>query len=193
MKFLKILLILIVFILGLFLIPGLLNPQVKYGAEIKVNKSVEEAWAVSQDESKYPLWLKGFKSMELLSGEKAKVGSTYKVIVNPGEGQEDFEMIETLKSIKENEHVKMHFVSDMMDFGQTIIFSNKNGETIIKSESHVIGKNIMMKSMFAFMEMLGGSFEKQEQENFDNLKKVINENTTNYFPEPVLDDMSAEQ
>ncbi len=172
--------------LGVFLILGLLNPQVNYGAEIKVNKSVEEAWAVSQDESKYPLWLKGFKSMELLSGEKAQVGSKYKVVVNPGEGQDDFEMIETLESIEANDHVKMHFDSDVMDFAQTIFFSSKDGETIIKSESQVMGKNIIMKSMFAFMEMLGGSFEKQEQENFDNLKKVINENTTNYLQENMI-------
>ncbi len=193
MKILKFIFLLLLLLVGIFFIMGLVKPAVDYGAEIKVNKSLEEAWAVSQDEAKYSQWLKGFKSMELLSGERAKVGSTYKVIVNPGEGQEDFEMIETLESIKENEHVKMHFDSEVMDFKQTISFSENNGETTIKSESQVMGKNIMMKSMFALMEMFTNSFQKQEQENFDNLKKVINDNTTNYFPEPILDDMSAEQ
>jgi len=87
-----------------------------YGSEVSVNKSIQEAWRISQDESKYPLWLDGFKSMELLSGERYKEGSTYKIIINPGDGQPDFEMIETLVSIKENESVEMHFDSEMIDF-----------------------------------------------------------------------------
>ena len=103
-------------------------------------------------------------------------------------------MIETLESIKENEHVKMHFDSDVMDFKQTISFSENNGETTIKSESQVMGKNIMMKSMFALMEMMGSAFQKQEEININGLKKVIESNTTDYFPAPIqLDQVPTSQ
>jgi len=190
MKFLKRLLTFILILAAIFFIVGLINPQVNYGHSITVEKPLKEAWAVSQDASKYADWLKGFKSMELLSGEKGKVGSTYKIIVNPGEGQPDFEMIETLNDIKENEFVDMTFVSDMMDFEQKIFFSEKDGKTTIKSESQVKGKQLMMKSMFALMEMFTKGFTKQEAENFEALKVLIDNNETDYFPvQPVMEEL----
>jgi hypothetical protein len=45
------------------------------------------------------------------------------------------------------------------------------------------------------MEIFGGAFQKQEVKNIEALKKVINENTTDYFPAPVMmeaDTLSAE-
>jgi hypothetical protein len=41
----------------------------------------------------------------------------------------------------------------------------------------------MSKSMFAVMEILVGGFTKQEARNIDALKKVIEENDTDYYPE----------
>lgn len=187
MKVLKYILFVIIGFILLFFLIGLIKPITKYGHTITVDKSIEEAWAVTQDESKYGQWLKGFKSMELISGEKYKEGSKYKVIVNPGEGQGDFEMIETLVEIKEFDHVEMHFDSEMMDFEQIISFKENDGKTTVATDSKVMGKNIMSRSMFAIMEMFGG-FTKQETENMENLKKVINENTTDYFPAPVVEE-----
>lgn len=181
MKFLKYLLLAILVLIGLFLLIGLVKPHVNYGHEIEVNKSVEEAWAVSQDESKYDQWLEGFKSIELLSGEKGQKGSTYKVIVNPGINQPDFEMIETVNDIKDQDFVDMSFDSEFMDFEQVIRFKENNGKTFIKTESQVKGKNLISRSMFAIMEMLTGSFTTQETKNIDALKKVIDSNTTDYF------------
>ena len=188
MKILKYVLYAILALIVLYLLLGFIKPEVGYGAEIVVDKPVEEAWAVSQDETKYPEWLEGFKSMELLSGEKFQEGSTYKIIVNPGDGQQDFEMIETLKSIKENVSIEMEFDADGMNFYQTMSFNEADGKTTIKTDSKVVGKGMMMRSMFAMMEMFGGGFTKQEVKNMEALKKLINENTTDYFPEPEVAD-----
>lgn len=187
MKFLK---FLFLFVIGLFLfvlfafLMGHLKPEISYGHEIAVNKSIEEAWAVHQDETKYDQWLDGFKSIELLSGVKGTVGSTYKIIVKPEEGQPDFEMFETLESIKEADHITLNMDSEMMVFDQTTSFSEKDGKTIIKTESKVSGKGRMMRAMFAVMDLFTDSFQKKEVENIENLKKVIENNTTNYFPTP---------
>ena len=179
MKFLKYLLITIVVLVLAFFSLVLIYPVVDYGSEIVVSKSIEEAWAVSEDQSKYHLWLEGFQSMELIEGE---FGSKYKVIVNPGEGQPDFEMIETLISREDYDHINMHFDSDMMDFEQLITFSETEEGVSIKTESKVIGKGMMMQSMFAMMEKMGGAFTMQETKNQNALKKVIEENTTDYYP-----------
>lgn len=186
MKILKYLLYLIIALVFIFIAVGFLKPTVSYGHEITVNKSAKEAWAVQQDKSKLAEWLKGFKSIDLISGEEGQVGSKYKVVVNPGEGQPDFEMIETVVSFKEFEHINLSFDSDMMVFNQITSFAETDGKTTIKTDSKIDGKGMMMRSMFALMEMLRGSFQAQEVENIENLKTVIEENTTDYYPAPVI-------
>lgn len=184
MKILKYLLFVIVGLIVLFFAIGLLKTSVNYGHEITTTKSVQEAWAVTQDASKYAQWLEGFKSIELISGEQNEIGSKYKVVVQPGEGQPEFEMTQTLVAFKEFEHATLHFDSEMMDFEQTISFAEAEGGSTVTSDSKVMGKSLPMRSMFAIMEMLGGAFTTQEAKNFENLKVLIDENTTDYFPEP---------
>ncbi len=184
MKILKYLLFFLLGLLILFFLAGLLHPTVQYGHTIRVNKPIQEAWAVHQDASKYKQWLKGFQSIDLISGEKGKVGSQYKVVVKPSEEDDEFVMIETIKSIKEFDHIRLSFDSDMMVFDQRTSFKEENGKTSISTDSKVSGKGLFMRSMFALMERLGGSFTSQEVENIENLKKVIEANTTNYYPSP---------
>jgi hypothetical protein len=188
MKILKYVLFVILGLVILFFALGMIKPTINYGHEITVNKSVEEAWAVTQDESKYSEWLEGFKSIDLISGEKGEVGSKYKVVVSPGDGQPDFEMTETLVAIKEFDHVEMEFDSEMMDFYQIISFGEKDGKTSIKTDSKVKGKGLMMRSMFALMDMLSGSFQAQEEKNIEALKVLIEENATDYYPAPVIEE-----
>jgi hypothetical protein len=192
MKFLKYFFYFIIGLIVLFFALGLFGSSVSYGHEITVDKSLKDAWAVTQDESKYKEWLEGFKSMELLSGERGKEGSKYLVVVNPGEGQEDFEMIERVVSVKEYEHVYLSFDSDMMNFEQRILFSESGGKVNVKTESTVMGKGIMMHSMFTLMEMFGSSFSTQEAKNIEALKILINNNTKDYYPAPVVEENEVE-
>lgn len=184
MKFIKYLIYLILLLAIIFIALGIIKPTVKYDHEITVNKPIAEAWAVHQDETKMNQWLRGFQSIELLSGTKNEVGSTYKVVVIPSEGAEAFVMTETLLSIKENDHVAFNLDSEVMTFDQKITFKETGGGTIIRSHSEGKGKGLMMRSLFAAMDMLTGSFKKQEVENFEALKKVIETNATDYYPSP---------
>ena len=128
----------------------------------------------------------------MISGEAGTAGSKYKVVVQP-EGQPDFEMTETIVSVQEFEQMSLNFDSDMMLFDQTTSFAEADGKTIIKTESTVEGKGMMMRSMFALMEMFTGSFKKQEVENIEALKKVIEENTTDYYPAPEMTPVVSEE
>jgi hypothetical protein len=184
MKILKYVLFVILALVILYFLMGIIKPSVSYGHEITVDKPLKETWAVTQDDSKYHQWLEGFQSIELIEGEQGQPGSKYKVIVHPGEGQPEFEMTQTVVSIKEFEHVNLHFDSDFMDFEQIITYAEVAGKTTVKSESKVIAKSWAMRSMFAIMETFAGSFGAQEKENFEALKKLIEENTTDYYPAP---------
>lgn len=183
MKYLKYLLGVIVLLGALFVIRGMITPSISYGGEISVDKSINEAWAVMNDESKISQWLKGIKSMEHVSGEKGKVGAVTKYVFDEN-GQES-EVIETIKEIRPNESITMDFsMKDVMDMEYQVHFSEKDGKTNIKSETITKGHGIFMKSLLPFMT---STMQAQEDENMNNLKKLINENTTNYFPEPVVE------
>lgn len=188
MKVLKYILFVILALVILYFAMGIIKPSVSYGHEITVNKPIKEVWAVTQDDSKYHQWLEGFQSIELIEGEQGQPGSKYKVVVNPGEGQPEFEMTETIISIKEFEQVNLHFDSEFMDFEQVITHSERDGQTTVKTESKVIAKSLVMRSMFAILETFAGSFTAQEKKNIEALKKVIEENTTDYYPAPNVPD-----
>ena len=182
MKILKYVLYGIIIIAALFLSMGIIQPTITYGHEISVDKPVEEAWGVGLDESKYHQWLEGYRSSELIEGEYAQAGSKYKVIVVPGPGQPEFEMIQTMVSLKEYNQVDLHFDSDFMEMDQTYQYTQKDGKTHVGSLAKVRAKGLITRSMFALMETLGGSFTKQERKNMEAFKTAIQENTTNYYP-----------
>jgi carbon monoxide dehydrogenase subunit G len=181
MKFLKYFFLVAATLLILFFVMGLIKPSVDYGHTIQVDKPIKEAWAVVEDPSKLSLWLDGFVSETLISGEANQVGAKYKVVVKPSTEEDAFEMIETITSRTEFEHIDMHFESDFGTFDQKMTFAEKEGGTEIKTESVVKGKNLAMSAMMGWMETLTGSFKDKEVENIEKLKNVINQNETNYY------------
>lgn len=99
-------------------------------------------------------------------------------------------VLETLKAIRPNEQVAMDFaVEGVMDMDYKVDFSEKDGKTHIKSFTTTKGDGLFMRSMVSFME---SSMQAQEDENMNNLKKLIEENTTNYFPVPVVETVEEE-
>ena len=189
MKFLKYLLIIIAVLAIVFFGYGLLNPSQTYSSEITVNKPLKEAWAIMQDESKTQEWLKFITKMEHISGEKGKVGAVteYTFLEN---GQES-KIRETITSITPNEQITMDFVAEgVMTMDYTLNIKEDGGETRISSSTITKGEGLFMQSMFAFM---GGSLQAQEDENMNNLKTVIESNTTDYFPVAPIEDIVEEE
>ena len=177
MKYLKYLLYLIIVVALIFFGKGLLTPSVSYDSEVFVDKSIEEAWAVMSDELKMPEWIEGFKRIEPVSGTPNTVGAVSKIYIEDG-GQEMM-MEETITAIKPNEHLAMTFTMDFMNMDYEMFLKEKDGKTHITTKSNTVGNGIVARSILAFM---GGSMKNQEEENLSKLKKVIEENTTNYFP-----------
>lgn len=185
MKYLKYFIGLILFLTLIFVGRGLMTPSISYSSEIIVDKSIEEAWAVMNDESKVTQWLKDLTKVEHVSGEKGKVGAVTKYTFSQNGSESS--ILETLKVIRPNEHIAMDFeIEGVMDMIYMADFSTKDGKTHIKSSTTNKAKNFPMQCMLPFMK---GSFQSQEDENMANLKKLIEENTTDYFPAPVVEEM----
>jgi len=188
MKILKYLLIAIGVLAIIFFGKGLMTPSVEYDCEVTVNKSAQEAWAVMSDESTLDQWISGYKKTELVSGPANTVGAVSNVYVEDS-GQEMM-MTETITALKENELMAMKFSMDFMDMDYELKFSDAgSGKTKISTKSTTFGNGLFAKSMISFMPK---SMKAQEEENLMNLKKLIDNNTKNYFPvpEPVLEIIS---
>jgi len=132
------------------------------------------------DPSRATEWLEGVKEVKHVSGEVGTVGAVteYTFLQN---GQES-KVVETITSILPNEQIKMNFdAPGVMDMNYVVDYSEADGKTNIKATTVVTGKGFFMKSLVPWIK---GSMISQEEGNLANLKKLINENTKNYFPEP---------
>lgn len=179
MKYLKYLLYLIILLALIFFGKGLMTKSVAYESEISVDKPVEEAWAVMSDESKIQLWIKSLKRIEPVSGTPGTVGAVSNIYVE--DNGNEMMMQETITEVVPNQKMAMTFSMDFMNMDYEMHLEEKEGKTNIRTKSNTTGNGIFAKSILSFM---GGAMKKQEAENLNNLKKVIEENTTNYFAEP---------
>ncbi|UJH67722.1 SRPBCC family protein [Allomuricauda sp. SCSIO 65647] len=190
MRYLKYTLGIIVLLFIVFLLIGLLKPEVSYDAEITVDKPLAESWAVTQDEEKLAAWLPGFQKIEHLSGTPGTVGAVANVhFVADGE---QMVIRETITDIVPNESIAMTYENDFMNMHYRMAMTAVEGKTKISSRSTAWGNGMFAKSMMAFM---GRGFKAQEETNLANLKKTIEENTKNYFPveEEVIEASEAQQ
>lgn len=186
MKYVKYILIAIILLVIIFIGRGLLTPSVSYDSEVVANKPVKESWAVMTDESNLPKWIKGFIKSELKSGTANTVGAISDVYVD--DHGKEMVMKETITSVEPNDHLAMSFEMDFMKMDYMMVFEEKNGQTRITTRSKTEGNNMLAKSLISFMQ---GGMKKQEAENLNRLKKLIENNIKNYFPEPVVVDTLA--
>lgn len=181
MKILKYLIIfLLVLIIGFFAL-GFIRPAVEYDSVIVVDKSIEEAWAIMSDETRVGEWLEGVKRMEPVSGTPNTVGAVSNIYVD--NGGEEMMMKETITKYDAPNVIAMNFTMDMMDMEYEMNLQEKGGKVEIKSTSKTIGNGMIFKSIVAMMPSM---MKAQEDTNMNNLKKVINENTKNYFPAEII-------
>ncbi|NOU60743.1 SRPBCC family protein [Marinifilum caeruleilacunae] len=69
----------------------------KYTVEIEINKPIDEVVKLFDNEDNLFKWMRGLQSIEHLSGEPGKNGSTSKMIFK--QGKREIEMLETVISL----------------------------------------------------------------------------------------------
>ena len=181
MKILKYLIIFLLLLVVGFFALGFFTPSIEYDSVITVDKPIEEAWAVMADESRVSEWIKDVKHMEPVSGTPNTVGAVSNIYVdNAGE---EMMMKETITKYDAPNVIAMTFTMDFMDMDYEMTLKEKDGKVEIKSTSRTTGNGMFSKSIVA---MMPSAMKAQEDINMNNLKKVIDENTKNYFPEATI-------
>lgn len=182
MKYLKYIISIIFLLVLIFFGMGIYTTSVIYECEVTVDKTVKEAWAVMQDESKASDWILGYQKTEHISGTPRTKGAVSNVYVLD-QGEETV-MKETIMAIETNKLIAMSFAMDFMDMNYEMQLQENGNSTIIKTKSKIYGNGIFAKSIIAFMPK---SMKAQEEENLNNLKKIIEANTKNYLKEPIME------
>lgn len=177
MKYLKYIVGIIAILLVVFILIGLIKPELTYECEIMVEKPLAESWAVAQDPKKMSEWLPGFQKIEHVSGTPGTVGAVSDVYFD--EGGETMTIRETITEIEPEESISMSYTSEFMDMDYKLAMSGVNDKTRINSSTTASGNGMMSKSIMALM---GGAVKAQEETNLTNLKETIEKNTKNYFP-----------
>ena len=176
MKYLKYILALVAALVIGFLLLGVFKPKLAYVDEITVEKSVNETWAVIQDEEKLSDWLPGFQKIEHISGTPGTVGAVSNVYFDT-DGQE-MTIRETITDIVPNKSISMLYESDFMDMTYMMEITAVDGKARISSSTVTEGNGMISKSM---MVLFAGSIKSQEETNLANLKKTIEANTKRYL------------
>ena len=123
-------------------------------------------------------WLPGFVKSEPVSGTPGTVGAVANVHFN--ENGTETVIKETVTSLVPNEKLGMTFsVEDFMDMEYEISTREVDGKTTMTSKTTTVGNGLISKSIVALMK---GTMQTQEDTNMAALKKLIEENTTDYFP-----------
>lgn len=185
MKFLKYALGIIALLVLIFILIGTFSSEITYEDGITIDKPLAESWAVTQDESKLADWLDSFQKIEHVSGTPGTVGAVSDVYFL--DNDQEFVIRETITEIVPNESISMTYISDYSHMDYTLQMAEVDGKTKISTNTSVKGKGMFYKS---FMVIMSSSIKGQETTNLTNLKRIIEENTKNYFPvveEPMVE------
>jgi len=175
MKYLKYILGGLALLFFAFILIGIIKSEVAYQGEVLVDKPLAESWQVAQDPNKAADWLVGFKRMQHVSGTPGTVGAVSDIYFD--ENGEEMSIRETITEIVPFESISMTYTSDFMDMDYQMKMTPVEGKTQISSTTIASGNGVFSKSITALVK---GTMVAQEEANLESLKKVIEENTTNY-------------
>jgi len=165
-KILKYVLGIVWLLLTVFLLAGLLFPQVKYDAQTSVNLPLSETFTLFNDIEKTKEWIPEIQSITPVKETPDIIGSQHKMVIqNEGTAME---MLETVTDYQVNKKVVLEFDADMMSKTDQYTFAEKDGNTTISHQSAIKAKGYINRCFFAFLK---GSFKKIDQGSLDNFKK----------------------
>lgn len=152
MKAIKIILGIIIALSVVFFATGLAVKEIKYTAEVTINKPVNEVFALFEDSDKMKEWLPEVKSIEPIEERPGKVGSTYTMTVeNQGE---TVVMEEKIMAYILNEKLTFQFDSDDMIKVDDYNFIAEGDKTKVVQNCTIEAKSYMMGCIFPWFKSM---------------------------------------
>ncbi len=139
----------------------------KFTCTVKIKKPLEEVVALWQNEENNKHWQEGFKSKELLSGEKGTVGAKSKILLT--NRNQPMELIETIEvNNLPTEHKVYVEHQHMCNYMSTSFESITDQETLYSSTVEYTQFNGFLPKLMA--KLFPSMFKKQVQKWLDLFK-----------------------
>lgn len=164
-KVLKIVLGIVWLLLTVFLLAGLIFPQVKYQAKTSVNLPLDKTFTLFNDITQIQKWIPEIKSISPIEETPNQIGSRYKIVMD-NQGTET-EMIEKVIDYQTNKGLTLEFDAGSMIKTDQYSFTEQDGKTIITHDATAKGNSYLNRCFFAFLK---GAFKKIDQKYLDNFK-----------------------
>lgn len=163
-KVLFVLLGLVVVLFLVVLVAGLAAESVEYENRIVIERPAEEVWAVFTDASRMKEWMDDLDTIENLSGNHLEVGSRWRLLFG-----ED-ELLETVTAVEPGKRYAFDMETEVFLGDTDVRLVAKDGGTELISTTRVVGNNVLLRGMFAFMKR---SFVGRTQEQYERLKARV--------------------
>lgn len=147
-KFLKIFFIIIFVLLAGFFLTGILVPEIKYEAQVTVNRPLHETFMLFNDPRQISEWIPEVKKMEIVEAKPGMVGTKIKMTIE-NEGQK-IQMMETITAYEENNRVAFEFEAGGMLKTNDMAFTGDSVSTTIHANYLCKGSNPFYRSLFSF-------------------------------------------
>ncbi|REJ83579.1 MAG: SRPBCC family protein [Bacteroidetes bacterium] len=164
-KFFKVLGLILLILLIAVVIIGMMNPEIKYNAEVVVNKPLKETFWKYNDPGTLKEWIPELKSVQIIDLKPGMIGSKLKMVIH-NEGQ-TIELNEEITDYGENSHVGLVFEAGAMVKKNYVEFSEIESGTLIKGTFTCKGSNLFYNAMFTFFKK---QFREIDQGYMNNFK-----------------------
>jgi len=166
-KAIRIILGVVWLLLTVFLLAGLLFPQVKYEAQTTIDMPLDKTFTLFNDVSQIPKWMPEIKKITPIEITPNQIGSRYNIVMDNGGTEMNIE--DKVLDYKENELIELQFnAGDVMLKTNRYTFAEQDGKTLIHHEATTRGMSYINRCFFAFLK---GQFRKIDQEYLNNFKQ----------------------
>ncbi len=171
MKAVKIVLGIVTALIVMFLLTGLIVTDVKYTAEVEINKPIEKVFEDFQNVDLMKKWLPEVKSIDPIEEKEGIIGSTYKMVVT-NQGQE-IEMIEKIIDYIPNKKMTFQFDSDQMIKVDDYNFIANGNSTKVVQHCSVNSKSFLMGCLLPYFK---GSLKDLSLSYMNKFKEAVEKN-----------------
>jgi uncharacterized protein YndB with AHSA1/START domain len=148
MKAVKIVLGIVTALVLVFLLTGVIVTEVKYTAEIEINKPINEVFKNLENVDFMKKWLPEVKSIEPIEEKVGVVGSTYTMtVINQGQ---EMKMVEKITAYIPNEKMTFQFDSDQMTKIDDYNFIANGNKTKMIQNCSVNSKSYITACLFPY-------------------------------------------
>lgn len=148
MKAVKIVLGIVTALVLVFLLTGVIVTEVKYTAEIEINKPINEVFKNIENVDFMKKWLPEVKSIEPIEEKVGVVGSTYTMtVINQGQ---EMKMVEKITAYIPNEKMTFQFDSDQMTKIDDYNFIANGNKTKMIQNCSVNSKSYITACLFPY-------------------------------------------